>query len=1139
VNRGLSRIPLIAALFQLVPSLASADCASDLAQAQAAAARIDIEIHSPEHPRVGDAVIVKWRKPHGDLSHTPIYLVVSAPSEIRFAGTDMIGLTAEARGPLGLAYAAHSARAIIPFQRLSAINQGQVSVLPYKVGAQTIGWAVLAVGACGERLVRSGEEKVVVATGAPELLVRDRFADENPRKHIRSLNGAFDLLVFKDRYAVYDVASGEKIVDLPGSDPNFSPSSRFVAAKKVLGSEGLEIYDLIARKKIAETGSGLLAWMRDDSYLIYGGPTFGHVTIWNAIVDRPSVFDQNLSCHACGAFDNVRLRFDLDRGYAFGVGQELEAVDLVTAETRPKDPDSNEFAGSLPPTSDNGSPVENQKSFTDQLKDLQEKDLATPADDTFDLSDPKKALQYIRREFDPALKQLPTAWEVGERLTLSHAPEFPVDRSATREIQHEQASPMKEAWRRSAPTVIQHTLVTAGQVSDANTGSQLVGKQRGLLDALLNVLRKSRTPTPANEAFDRLAGMGLVTSDVPELNRVYVRPEGLAEQCCDIDPTAKKISDELHQSYAAIQDQFLGKSTPVRMDDGKVVDSSTMACADIGEDGLDPDHIAQVLHWEQNGHDNWLIQAICAQGSGAFGYTDFILIRGGEKPTVRILNELFGADLFVGQFSEQFRAKIVRIRDDIFAVTSPIMDKLLLVDVAAEKRLRDPIDVPRDAKLTAVRFSADGRHLVQLNENGDISIYRTADGQRVLTGKFVEGEVVLATDTGLYDTTYEGTETVQVRFPGLPGLYRFDQFEKELRRNGLVKSLLAGEPVAPPPTTIAPPPTAQLMLATAPLNGHRVGKVVASGESPLVSVRLYIDGRLAQEIPVNGTRAETAIDVQDPGGGRWVSAVAVDGHGASSQPSAIRLPGSARPIGTMRAIVVGVDQYTDPDLPTLDLAKVDAGHFEQALQKKKAQLARNTDITLLLDRDATPRRVLDAVQAAARATTPEDLLLLYFAGHGLDGRGQISGGLALATTETRLTDLRSTALLWSDLADALALAAGKVVVFLDACHAGLSGNRALATNDDLTAALLTRTGAPMVVLAGSKGRQSTEENSAVGGGIFTTAMVAVIDDSQRKNGLIDLSDFYATVRAQVMEATDGRQTPWLARNLLVGEMALF
>jgi hypothetical protein len=277
----------------------------------------------------------------------------------------------------------------------------------------------------------------------------------------------------------------------------------------------------------------------------------------------------------------------------------------------------------------------------------------------------------------------------------------------------------------------------------------------------------------------------------------------------------------LHQRYAAIEEQFLAKGRPLRMDDGKMVDSSTMSCADIGRDGLDPDNIAQVLRWEQNGHDNWLIQAICAQGSGAFGYADFILIRGGEKPTVCILNELFGDDLFVGKFSEQFRADIVRIRDDIFAITSPIMDKLLLVDVAAERRLRDPIDVPRDAKLLAVRLSADGHQLVQLNANGDILVYRTDDGQRVLTGKFVEGEAVLTTDAGLYDTTYEGTETVRVRVPGLPGFYRFDQSETEFRRSGLAKSLLAGEPVAPPPTTIAPPPTAQLTLASAPLNGHR------------------------------------------------------------------------------------------------------------------------------------------------------------------------------------------------------------------------------------------------------------------------------------------------------------------------------
>jgi uncharacterized caspase-like protein len=84
----------------------------------------------------------------------------------------------------------------------------------------------------------------------------------------------------------------------------------------------------------------------------------------------------------------------------------------------------------------------------------------------------------------------------------------------------------------------------------------------------------------------------------------------------------------------------------------------------------------------------------------------------------------------------------------------------------------------------------------------------------------------------------------------------------------------------------------------------------------------------------------------------------------------------------------------------------------------------------------------------------------------------------------------------------------------------------------------------MVVLASSKGRQSSLENSESGAGYFTSAIAAAIAGGRVKHdrdqsGLIDLSELYSAVKMQVMNASYGRQTPWLTRNGLVGEMAIF
>jgi uncharacterized caspase-like protein len=84
----------------------------------------------------------------------------------------------------------------------------------------------------------------------------------------------------------------------------------------------------------------------------------------------------------------------------------------------------------------------------------------------------------------------------------------------------------------------------------------------------------------------------------------------------------------------------------------------------------------------------------------------------------------------------------------------------------------------------------------------------------------------------------------------------------------------------------------------------------------------------------------------------------------------------------------------------------------------------------------------------------------------------------------------------------------------------------------------------MIVLAASKGRQESQELGNGQGGIFTNALISVIaDDRQRydrdSSGLIDLGELYSALKPKVFEATRGVQTPWMARNELVGEMALF
>jgi hypothetical protein len=41
------------------------------------------------------------------------------------------------------------------------------------------------------------------------------------------------------------------------------------------------------------------------------------------------------------------------------------------------------------------------------------------------------------------------------------------------------------------------------------------------------------------------------------------------------------------------------------------------------------------------------------------------------------------------------------------------------------------------------------------------------------------------------------------------------------------------------------------------------------------------------------------------------------------------------------------------------------------------------------------------------------------------------------------------------------------------------------------------------------------------------------------NGTVELAELFAAAKREVVAATDGRQTPWLARSRFVGEVPLF
>lgn len=167
-------------------------------------------------------------------------------------------------------------------------------------------------------------------------------------------------------------------------------------------------------------------------------------------------------------------------------------------------------------------------------------------------------------------------------------------------------------------------------------------------------------------------------------------------------------------------------------------------------------------------------------------------------------------------------------------------------------------------------------------------------------------------------------------------------------------------------------------------------------------------------------------------------------------------------------------------------------------------------------------------------------IVLYFAGHGLIGR---DGNFYLGLPNTQLNDLPGTALSWNTVGGVLVNAVSRVFVILDTCHSGDAGRSMFATNDDAATLLLGASAAPVTILSASKGRQSSIEDSSMGGGLFTEALTEIMnipsEGDTNRNSALEVTEAYRAIKARVGGRTNGKQTPWFATNRSIGDFPLF
>ena len=220
--------------------------------------------------------------------------------------------------------------------------------------------------------------------------------------------------------------------------------------------------------------------------------------------------------------------------------------------------------------------------------------------------------------------------------------------------------------------------------------------------------------------------------------------------------------------------------------------------------------------------------------------------------------------------------------------------------------------------------------------------------------------------------------------------------------------------------------------------------------------------------------------------------------------------------GRYRALLIGNSTYPadEHNLQTLKGPVKDIAALNRALIDPGTGLFADVDVALLPE--ATSSRVIRTMGRFFGTAARDDVLLVYFSGHGkLDQNGR----LHLCMQDTESTDLLSTAVSSARINEfADASRARNVIIVLDCCHAGAFRGGELG---DAVA------GPGRYVLTSCRGTQLANDATVENGtSYFTQHLVdgllgAAAD--QDRDGWVTFSDLYSYVNRQLREA--GKQIP--------------
>ena len=467
----------------------------------------------------------------------------------------------------------------------------------------------------------------------------------------------------------------------------------------------------------------------------------------------------------------------------------------------------------------------------------------------------------------------------------------------------------------------------------------------------------------------------------------------------------------------------------------------------------------------------------------------------------------------------------------------------------------------------AVAPSPDGRYLLSASGDQTVRIWAPDRDEPLLSLLVADDDWIAWTPEGYYAASPGGENLMGWQLGNGPNqvgnFVRASQFRKSLYRPDVIKLALKTVSVASAlerlnePLKVVKEVLPPVVLITSPdHSGVRVDNpeltvratAVAQPGHPVTALRLLLDGR-----PYNGDQGRKEVPNDAAGGrqkhaswqvrmdpGRHRLAVVAESDVSNGQSDEIEIIYDVQRAAEPRlyALLVGVADYEDESL-RLKYAADDAELLERILREKAAKAFAGVEVLRFVDRKATKEAFFDGLQWLKDSMKPQDVGIIFFSGHG---DRDDDGIFYMLPAEVKRRRIAATALDGAFFKRKLAGIKGRLVVMLDACHAGAVEKEArqLRPSTDDFVREMVREDSAIIMMCSSTGQEVSIEDPQLGHGFFTQALTEGLSGQAdfNKDGFVYLNELDNYLFERVKQLSTGHQHAVTAKPASVVPFAL-